>query len=72
MEKISEVTRRNIFDVFKTGIVLDGGLSSSDQTGEKEILYMSLYGRLDEISFLERVFPLDQISSQDSRYKTVR
>lgn len=58
--------------MFKTGIVLDGGLSSSDQTGEKEILYMSLYGRLDEISFLERVFPLDQISSQDSRYKTVR
>lgn len=56
MKKISEVTRRNIFDMFETGIVLDGGLSSSNQTGKEEILRMSLYGRLDEISFLERIF----------------
>jgi len=72
MKKISEVTRRNIFDMFETGIVLDGGLSSSNQTGKEEILRMSLYGRLDEISFLERIFPLDRLCSHDPRYKTAR
>lgn len=79
MNKISEVTRRYVFDLFETGIILDEGMPSYDSSGqkiivggEKEVLKMSLYGRLEEISFLERLFPLDEMVSNDTRYITAR
>ena len=78
MQKISKVTRRNIFDLFEIGIVLDAGMPSFDVNGrrvsptETKELRMSLYGRLDEIPFLERLFPLDQMPSTDRRYTSAR
>lgn len=78
MQKISKVTRRNIFDLFEIGIVLDAGMPSFNVNGkmispkENKELHMSLYGRLDEIPFLERIFPLDEMPSTDRRYTSAR
>ena len=51
--KISEITRRDIFDL----ISLEG---------------INLYGRLEEIEFLSRIWDLEVIPSTDARFKNAR
>jgi len=64
MERITEITKRDIYQMFCDGIT-DNGLF------DMQIKY-PYYGRLDEIEFLERLYNLDEMESNDSRYSDAR
>jgi hypothetical protein len=55
--KISDRTRRDIFDLFTIGI----------QRGD-EVIEMSYAGRLEDIDFLKRLYDLQSLPSTDSRF----
>lgn len=60
MNKITGVTRRNIFDLFKKGITEDNWLTT-------ETIYYPYYGRFEIVDFLKRLYNLADWESQDSR-----
>ena len=60
--KISEVTKRDIKDLFSCGVSMQYG-----ETGN-----ISWHGRLDDIEFLQRLYNLDELPSYDSRYHTAK
>lgn len=62
MNKITEVTKRDIKDVFGNGIIIDEYFYS-------RTLKYYFCGRLSEVDFLSRLFNLKEIPSQDGRYK---
>lgn len=77
MRLISEITRRDILDIIRDGFSVpaytqietaDFGWIDADD-GTKEIK-MDYWGRLDEISFLQRLYPLDSMPSNDRRFRT--
>lgn len=59
---ISEITRRDIFDLLRNGI----------QTEDDTVVFFPYYGRLSEIEFLERIFDLKTLPSSDYRYHTAK
>lgn len=63
MKKITEVTRRDIIDQ------ICNGFPASESHDPK--YRMTYYGRLDEISFLSRLYALDKMPSIDTGYSTV-
>lgn len=63
MRNITEITRRDIFDLFQKGYVESNWLS-----GDQRISY-PYHGRLSEIDFLKKVYPLDKMSSTDERFE---
>ena len=72
MNKITQITKRDIIDIINNGIVVD-----TDDIINSEI-YENIYedknckicyhGRLDEIDFLKRIYDLNNIPSTDSRF----
>ena len=74
MRRISELTKRDIFDLTihgfqETVLVQDFHPDFKEFYKDEEAKYeMSLYGRLDEIAFLKRLYPLDEMESYDSRF----
>jgi serine/threonine-protein kinase len=58
MKKITEITRRDLFDLIKYGF--------EDDLFKHIITYN---GRLNEIEFLSRLYDLNNMRSNDSRYK---
>lgn len=60
MERITEITKRDIYEIFRNGIT-DYGLF------DIQIEY-PYYGRMEEIEFLERLYNLNEMKSNDSRY----
>lgn len=62
MNNITEITRRDIIELFREGYV------ESSWLGDEKIFY-SYYGRLTEIEFLEKLYPLDKMPSYDSKFK---
>ena len=62
MNKISEVTKRDIQDIFGNGIEIDDFLDT-------RTLRYYFCGRLSEVEFLSRLFNLKEIPSLDTRYK---
>ena len=60
MNKITGVTRRDIFDLFKNGITEDNWLIP-------EAIVYPYYGRLDIVEFLKRLYNLADWESKDSR-----
>ena len=60
MNKITGVTRRDIFDLFKKGITEDNWLT-------RETIYYPYYGRFKIVDFLKRLYNLADWESQDSR-----
>lgn len=60
MNKITDVTRRDIFDLFKKGITEDNWLTT-------ETIYYPYYGRFEIVDFLKRLYNLADWESQDSR-----
>lgn len=60
MNKITGVTRRDIFDLFKKGITEDNWLI-------RETIYYPYYGRFEIVDFLKRLYNLADWESQDSR-----
>ena len=72
MNKISDITRRDILDIIKDGFVeeLDEAIYDSERCEyitEKKI-YMPFFGRLDEIGFFTRLYDLESLPSYDNRY----
>ncbi|MDU3805897.1 MAG: hypothetical protein E7G57_06850 [Finegoldia magna] len=60
MNKITGVTRRDIFDLFRKGITEDNLLST-------ENIFYPYYGRFDIVEFLKRLYNLADLKSIDSR-----
>lgn len=60
LNKITGVTRRDIFDLFKKGITEDNWLT-------RETIYYPYYGRFEIVDFLKRLYNLADWESQDSR-----
>lgn len=73
MNKITDITRQDIFDVVRNGFTVALDQPGKDpETGEyvmDEKVYMPFYGRLDEITFFSRLYDLNALPSTDHRYK---
>lgn len=65
MNRISELTKRDIFELFRDGIDIDYSFIS-----EKAIY--PYYGRLEEIDFLKRLYDLENMPSNDPRYTNAK
>jgi len=61
MNKITEITKRDILDLFRNGLVI------SDIWESKRVSY-PYYGRLEEIEFLKRLYDLKSMPSLYSMY----
>lgn len=74
MRRISELTKRDIFELIifgfnETVLVPDFHVDFREFNREESVKSkMTLYGRLDEIEFLKRLYPLDEMESYDSRF----
>lgn len=62
MNRITEITKRDILDLFRNGLEID------DFFETKTVKYY-YFGRLEEIDFLKRIYDLKKIPSNDSRFK---
>jgi len=58
---ISEITKRDILDLFQNGIDIDNFF-------EIEKVTYPYFGRLEEIEFLKRLYNLKSMPSLDSRF----
>lgn len=68
--RISEITRREIASLFCEGYI-DTSLfwpESKYISPEDAKIFYPYYGRLQEIEFLKKIYPLDKIYSTDSRF----
>jgi hypothetical protein len=65
MNNITEITRRDIIELFREGYV------ESTWLGSEKIFY-PYCGRLNEIEFIEKLYPLDKMSSSDTRFKNAK
>lgn len=61
VNRISEITKRDILDLFKNGIDMDFFW------GTEKVNYL-YFGRLEEIEFLKRLYNLKSMPSLDSRF----
>lgn len=74
VNRITGITKRDIFEMIMYGIndTIFVRVPNSDfkeyYKDENVTHEMTLYGRLDEIEFLKRLYPLDKMESYDSRY----
>lgn len=72
MNKITEVTRRDILDIIKDGFVEEYSEpvwdSEAGQIITEQKIYMPFYGRLDELTFFSRIYNLQELPSYDRRY----
>lgn len=64
MSQITEITRRDIYDLFH-----DGYYTSEWQ---RKLIKYPYYGRLDEIDFLSRLYDLEKLPSYDPRYNNAK
>lgn len=62
MNRLTEITRRDIFDILRIGII--------DEESRSGYSYFSM--REEEIGFLARLFELDSLPSSDSRFRNAR
>lgn len=62
MNKITAITRRDIFDLLEIGVV--------EEESESKYSYFSM--REEEVDLLGRLFDLDSLPSTDSRFKNAR
>ncbi len=76
MNRITDVTRQDIIDIIRDGIwVSYDELQHDGETGEYVDGYnirMPIYGRLNEIDFLSRLYELDKMPSTDNRFSNAR
>ena len=78
MNYISDLTKRDIFSILKNGIDVyqqQSYLVENKINTDTTNLYTShlnIFGRLDELQFLERLYNLDEMESYDSRFPTFK
>lgn len=76
MKKLTEVTRQDIFDLIYKGFKIDEPIEKMDYYEHTYFednwidAHITYHGRLDEINFLKRLYPLDKLPSYDSRFST--
>lgn len=63
LHRITEITRRDILDLFKNGV--DVGWFGTD------IQTYPYHGRLGEIDFLKRLYPLNKMKSDERRFQNL-
>ena len=63
MKKITKITRRDIFKLFRDGYKID------DIFNYNQVISYSLYGLLTEIDFLKKLYKLNEMPSYDDRYE---
>lgn len=61
MKRISEITRRDVFNLFLYGIDKNTDFGT-------ELLHYNYSGKLSELDFLKRIYNLEQLPSYDGRY----
>ena len=61
MNRITEITKRDIFELFKNGLEIEDYF-------ENRIVVYHYFGRLEEIEFLRRLYDLKNMPSYDSRF----
>lgn len=64
MYRITEITKKDIYELFR-----DGYTETDFFSFQIEYPY---YGRMEEIEFLSRLYDLDKMQSNDSRYRSAR
>ena len=75
MKKISEVTRRDIIDIIRSGFIGSEPETKLDYYDHQYIedvpvdYHICYHGRLDEVTFLSRIYDLDSMPSTDGRFK---
>ena len=73
MNRITDITRQDILDIIKDGFIEEFDEPVYDgETGEyitENKIYMSYFGRLDEIGFFTRLYDLESLPSYDHRYQ---
>ena len=73
MNRITDITRQDILDIIKDGFIEEFDEPVYDgETGEyisENKIYMSYFGRLDEIGFFTRLYDLESLPSFDHRYQ---
>lgn len=62
MNKLTSITRRDIFDILEIGV--------GEEESESKYSYFSM--REEEVDFLGRLFDLDSLPSTDGRFKNAR
>lgn len=62
MNRITEITKRDILDLFRNGLEID-------EFFETKTVKYYYFGRLKEIDFLKRIYDLKKILSNDSRFE---
>ena len=78
MKKITEVTRRDLFDIIQEGFRTSNPIAySSEDLGyventESVRVYMPFSGRLTTFEFLDRVYSLEDLPSTDRRFKSAK
>lgn len=74
MDKISEITRRDIVDIIKSGFSVELDEEEYDSSSGEYItertVVMPYFGRFDTLGFLSRLYNLKELPSHDSRYRT--
>jgi len=63
MNNITEITRRDIFDLFQNGYVEYNWLTNNEKC------FYPYQGQLTEIEFLKKIYPLDKMPSNDSKFE---
>ena len=66
MNNITEITRRDIIELFREGYV------EYDWLGGNQKVFYPYHGRLNEIEFLEKLYPLDKMHSWDTRFENAK
>lgn len=77
LNRISEITKRDIFDLFKNGFNIEVTVGNHPEFQnypmfKEETIHMDYWGRLEEIEFLERIYNLDKMESTDSRFDNAK
>lgn len=62
MNRITKTTKRDIYNLFKVGVEVDNSLFV-------EIVYYPYFGKLSEIEFLERLYNLKEIPSNNEAHE---
>lgn len=78
MNQLSILTKRDIISILKNGLetfqqtpyLVDGKIN--DDVSTNYVLKMNIFGRLDELDFLSRLYNLEELESYDSRYPNMK
>lgn len=79
MKRITEVTRRDLFDIIQNGFDAECETLEYDAYYDREIpsfetvhVHMPFHGRFTTIDFLNRLYRLEEMPSTDKRFKNAR